>query len=191
MTIISRSNFATVTPIITDFICGVRNNLTPREDMKFTLSDLKDWLAQETADVLPIGFTYFQLPGKSSPITLGLEGTWQNISSTFAGNFFRVEGGLASTFESGTQIDASQRITGELLFNTQGFDSPNANGAFSGTNTVANSPNYFTAQADPGSLNPKHIAFDSKDSTSPNPAKTDDFETRPINETIRIWERVL
>lgn len=53
MTIITRSNFTTVTPIDSDFVCGIRTGLSPREDIKFTLTDLKTWILafQKFADL--------------------------------------------------------------------------------------------------------------------------------------------
>jgi hypothetical protein len=46
---------------------------------------------------LPIGFVYFQLRDQPEPAAL-FTGTWENISSQYAGLFFRVEGGNAISF---------------------------------------------------------------------------------------------
>ena len=43
----------------------------------------------------PIGFIYVQYSGQSDPTSL-FGGTWQNISSSYAGRFFRAEGGSAA-----------------------------------------------------------------------------------------------
>ncbi|RLD58466.1 MAG: hypothetical protein DRJ01_12540, partial [Bacteroidetes bacterium] len=67
---------------------------------------------------LPIGFIYFQMPGKSSPTTLGFSGTWSNISTSWPGDFLRIEGGNASTFASGQQGDAIRNITGTFTAST-------------------------------------------------------------------------
>src|SRR6056297_2754055 len=48
-----------------------------------------------------IGFTYTQYPGMDDPAALGWYGTWSNVSSQFAGEFFRAEGGGAAAFGSG------------------------------------------------------------------------------------------
>ena len=49
--------------------------------------------------VMPVGSVYVQFRGQPAPNTLW-GGTWQNISSTFAGEFFRAEGGDAAAFGS-------------------------------------------------------------------------------------------
>lgn len=49
--------------------------------------------------VMPVGSVYVQFRGQPAPNTLW-GGTWQNISSTFAGEFFRAEGGDAASFGS-------------------------------------------------------------------------------------------
>jgi hypothetical protein len=150
-------------------------------DSGVTIDDVMDY-------IFPIGKRVIQLPGESSPATLYTNQTWSNISSTFAGDFFRVEGGKANTYDSGEQEDAMQRITGDT--NTQFATTTTTNpagggdGALdmdnSGTNVsnIGGSTYYRSA-----------ITFDSANSTSPNAAKTDDDETRPVNWTIRIWER--
>ena len=50
----------------------------------------------------PVGTIYFQLAGKTAPGTLW-GGTWTDVSSTYAGCFFRAAGGNANTFASGNQ----------------------------------------------------------------------------------------
>ena len=51
------------------------------------------------ATTLPIGSIYIQLKGQSAPSDL-FGGTWENISSSYAGRFFRAEGGNAAAFGS-------------------------------------------------------------------------------------------
>lgn len=59
----------------------------------------------------PIGFTYIQFPGKSAPGTLWPDATWSNVSSEFAGDFFRAEGGAAAAFEwAGTISTATTTV---------------------------------------------------------------------------------
>jgi hypothetical protein len=103
------------------------------------------------------------------------------------GKFRAVEGtrdsGVTSkAFETGFDADAMMRITGSFggergLFTT-------ASGIYSLSGSTSNRPdgtassgNYYT------------IATDSADSTSPNAAKTNDYETRPEYYTIRAWVR--
>lgn len=53
------------------------------------------WTVEE---LYPVGYVYVQFPNTNDPKTLGLPGTWQNISSKYAGRFFRAEGGAAAAF---------------------------------------------------------------------------------------------
>lgn len=108
---------------------------------------------------LPIGATYIQFPGKIAPSTLWPGTTWSNISSSFAGDFFRAEGGSASAFESGEQSG----LVGPHVHTIPTYTgSGGVNGAQFGVN---NGPAIVSTNANTGS------------------------ETRPINRTIRIWER--
>ena len=51
----------------------------------------------EDAD-FPVGYVYTQFPQQSAPADLGLPGTWTEITSNYAGRFFRAEGGNAAAF---------------------------------------------------------------------------------------------
>lgn len=148
--------------------------LKPAEGGKVIIDDVEAW---------PIGSTYIQFPGKSAPAALGLPGTWSNISSSFAGNFFRAEGGNASAFNAGQQGDAIRQISGSFY----GYDrdgrriSYGTSGAFgggtsygpvmdvngSGNTTSRKSVNFYASRVVPTSV-----------------------ENRPLNRTIRIWERI-
>lgn len=129
----------------------------------------------------PVGITYIQFPGDVAPSTAGLPGTWANVSSELAGDFIRFEGGNASVFESGQQLDATQRITGDVDIGWAAVGP--ANGVF----TQANSTSIVRGAT--GDTDFRRIDFDSDDSTSPNASKTDDVETRAVNRTVRKWRR--
>lgn len=60
--------------------------------------------------IVPIGFVYVQLSGQPEPSTLWPQTQWENISSTYAGLFFRVVGGGSAAFGE-TQNENSPRIT--------------------------------------------------------------------------------
>ena len=50
---------------------------------------------------LPVGFIYFQLRSQDTPdVLFGISGKWQDISSTYAGEFFRAVGGNSASFGS-------------------------------------------------------------------------------------------
>jgi hypothetical protein len=124
--------------------------------------------------IFPIGKRVVQLPGESSPSTLYASQTWTNISSSFAGDFFRVEGGDANTYDSGEQLDQMQGHWHDYF--AQGG---NANGGSNGAlSTIAVGTTTYTYTPIRG------VTTDGENGT---PRVGD--STYPINHTIRIWER--
>jgi hypothetical protein len=59
---------------------------------------------------VPIGFIYVQLPKEKSPSEIWPRMTWIDVSSTYAGVFFRVTGGGAESFGK-VQEDNAPLIT--------------------------------------------------------------------------------
>jgi hypothetical protein len=109
---------------------------------------------------LPIGFVYFQLRGQPSPNDI-FAGTWQNISSSFAGMFFRAEGGNAAEFGSSQSSNVGEH---SHQYNEARLSSISAGGVI-GAFVMAKSE---------------------KINTFSNPSG----ETRPVNITIRVWKRI-
>jgi hypothetical protein len=111
---------------------------------------------------LPVGFIYFQLRGQPAPNTL-FTGTWENISSQFAGLFFRVEGGNAAEFG-----------------NDQGMSVQSHRHNYGGGNQFVyastDQSNGFAAVA-PSSGQNTYTGYEGG------------TETRPVNTTIRVWKR--
>ena len=125
---------------------------------------------------IPVGFNYVQYPGESAPADL-FGGEWENISSQFAGQFFRCEGGNAAAF-GGTQGGGAPNIQG-TFGNSSTFQT--VTGAFlsssSGNGTVGG---YSYAQ---GTV---VVGFSAANSNAIYGAAD---EIRPANSTIRIWKR--
>ena len=132
--------------------------------------------------VYPIGYTYIQYPGGLTPSAMLWPGVWEAQFET-EGVFFRRAGGQVSTFGSGIQEDAMQRITGTMAYSVQ-HQIPNTNGV-SGVFTLHRTGGGNSS----GGNTCGNYTFNSANSTSPNSAKTDDIETRPRNRTFRIWKR--
>ena len=61
---------------------------------------------------MPVGSVYVRFKGQPAPNTLW-GGTWQNISSQYAGEFFRAEGGDAPPFGQ-SQAEGLPNITGQI-----------------------------------------------------------------------------
>ena len=119
---------------------------------------------------MPIGAIYIQYAAQADPTSL-FGGTWENVSATYAGLFFRAEGGAAAAFGS-TQTDGAPNITGSIGVNEDGY----ASGAFYTTagagwnfaNRGGNQINFVASNS-----NGKYVLA----------------EVRPANSTIRIWKR--
>lgn len=126
-----------------------------------------------------INHVYIQFRGQSAPTTLYPGTSWQNISSTYAGRFFRAEGGDAAAFGS-QQTGGLPNITGDTDYG----EKPsliNPTGAFykSGTSGYIGSSGSDYDNAS--------VMFDASRSNSIYGAAS---EVRPINETFRIWKRI-
>lgn len=122
----------------------------------------------------PIGFVYWQLPGKSAPGDMYPGTTWDNVSDEFAGDFFRAEGGRALAFASGRQSDAIRNITGSFPMVAPGGYQNYMSGAF--INSGYGGPS--TGNGAYG------VTFDASRVVPTAP------ENRSVNRTIRLWERI-
>ena len=138
-------------------------------------------LASSVAGNLPIGFIYFQLRGQSTPDMLfNTTGKWQDISSTYAGEFFRAVGGNSASFGS-KQNEGLPNISGSFS-NVGGAEFSSADGAFypSG-NSIGYGHDIL------GISQPKTIYFNASRSSSIYGAST---HVTPYNSAVRIWKKI-
>ena len=132
---------------------------------------------------LPIGFIYVQYKNQSTPDTLfGTDGKWQDVSSEYAGEFFRAVGGDSSSFGI-TQAEGLPNITG-LIDPVSGlFKSNFRDGAFSGGGDWRFSP----VQQNSGGGESSACYFSASGSNSIYGAST---HVTPYNSAIRIWKKI-
>lgn len=134
--------------------------------------------ARKGTTSMPVGAVYVQFANQPDPTSL-FGGTWSNISNSYAGLFFRAEGGAAAAF-GGTQQDGSPEIQGGInLVGVQMLSDP------SGAMYEAGS----AAQKDvghSGTISVKRLGFNARKSSDKYGAAN---EVRPVNSTIRIWKR--
>jgi len=154
---------------------NLSNNITTIQDVDISYhSEFMDIPAGEQGPPgedgqrtdFPIGYVYTQYPGKKNPIQMDLNGTWQNISGQFPGNFFRAEGKNASKFESGEQDDL-------IVLNTDIYDAVTSQAGFAGWS---------------GNVSQKKS---SSRAASRIGAKAPDAVREISNHTIRLWERTV
>lgn len=127
---------------------------------------------------MPIGAIYVQFAGQTDPTTL-FGGVWENVSSQYAGLFFRAEGGNAAAFGS-TQTDGAPNITGAVGLvttpKTEHWSGAFSNGGISNGNvgpTENRDWNLYSINFSATNSNGKYALA----------------EVRPVNSTIRIWKR--
>lgn len=140
-----------------------------------------------------IGDIYIQLPGKPDPSTL-YYGVWENVSDEYPGDFFRVEGGEALAFDASNSTEQDHAFQ----FFQIGYDDAELTSAsgrrFLGArrwdnfNNRSSSSDWAEQQARSYYWGKEYRAkfFISSGGAEANTAS----ETRSINRTIRVWERI-
>ncbi|CAG2102106.1 unnamed protein product [Medioppia subpectinata] len=68
-------------------------------------------ITQMADEHLPVGYIYVQYPHQSDPINLWPAYTWSDVTATYAGQFFRAEGGGSLTFNQGVQSEQAPKIS--------------------------------------------------------------------------------
>lgn len=127
------------------------------------------WKKLDSSKVFDIGFLYTQLPGTLSPSEMGWYGVWENVSSSYAGDFLRIEGGNALAFGVGRQNHSFESHSHDV--STQGRRG-------TGSNTT-----------DPPGWSYQDTAIGVRTVTSGAASGSTSIETRPVNQTVRIWKR--
>lgn len=132
---------------------------------------------------IPVGFNYVQYPGESAPADI-FGGTWENISSQFAGQFFRAEGGNATEFGQ-SQDCGAPNITGSISFgvynDSAGAAPHNPIGAFG----IGAAELTWLSQGENQRSAPTYFDFYASRVNRIYQLS----EVRPVNSTIRIWTR--
>jgi hypothetical protein len=122
------------------------------------------------------GSTTFNIPDLRGKFPRGYDHGAGNDPDA-AGRTAQATGGNTGDSVGSVQSDAMQRITG-IIQNVALTATFNVDGVFDYEESSASSG---SAASSP----PRHrIFFDSANSTNPNPAKTSDYETRPINVSV-------
>lgn len=152
-------------------------------------STWQKWILQNPAtginivipSTMPVGAIYVQFAGQTDPTTL-FGGTWENVSATYAGLFFRAEGGNAAAFGS-SQGGGAPNIVG-FMGNVQ-MANWASTGAFYPNGTDGNEYNWNQFREGGSGQRGINMYFSAASSNGIYSAP----EVRPINHTIRIWKR--
>ena len=97
----------------------LRNALVNLENELYKFKDELKSLQNDKYATIPIGFLYTQFPDQSSPDVLYLYNLWPNmkwteVTQSYAGLFFRAEGGNSSSYGS-LQLASAPRVTNSQL----------------------------------------------------------------------------
>lgn len=122
---------------------------------------------------MPVGAVYVQLPDTPDPSEL-FTGTWENVSTSYAGDFMRAEGGDASAFESGEQDFAFQDHAHSPEDGMSDYLQRFGTGGGSGANS------WYGKDRTGKAVEPTSGGYG-----APQVAT----ETRPVNKTVRLWKR--
>ena len=136
--------------------------------------------------VMPVGSVYVRFKGQPAPNTLW-GGTWQNISSQYAGEFFRAEGGDAAPFGQ-SQAEGLPNITGQwYLSNCSSGKSFGGTGAGIGSLRAVGKAEVSDLSV--GSTLNIDYGLDLDASRSSNIYGKSNHNT-PKNSTVQIWKRI-
>jgi len=159
---------------------GLQNQLNIQqiqiESFQKQMEGLKNHLEGLRNNAVPIGFVYVQLSDQPEPSSLWPEIEWENISSAYAGLFFRVLGGGSAAFGK-TQNENSPRIS-EIK------------------NMVGGGSHHINVAADGEWTSPLWTGSDLWCVTPANPCywsmffKQSPGEVRPRNQAVQIWKRI-
>lgn len=125
---------------------------------------------------MPVGSVYVRFKGQPAPNTLW-GGTWQNISSQYAGEFFRAEGGDAAPFGQ-SQAEGLPNIEGNFI----AYASGPFNGCFG--NSTYNESVLFNTGNNNRAIN---LNFNARVSSLIYGSSS---HVTPKNSTVQVWKRI-
>lgn len=131
---------------------------------------------------LPVGFIYIQLRGQSTPDELfGSSSKWQDISNTYAGEFFRAVGGNSGNFGN-TQAEGLPNITGNSgTIHLAQYQTA------AGTGALRQIDGGIAMGSAINIINKPIITFNASLSNSIYGAST---HVTPYNSAVRIWKKI-
>jgi hypothetical protein len=166
--------FRTAAPKWVDVNCGKRNLVVCQKPYLWSLAQFQEIFKQYRKNPLPPGFIYVQLGGQPAPKTLWPFSNWQDVTSSYAGQFFRAQGGGSAAFGT-VQAENAPRLTdvySKMVY--RWAEKTHTSLPVGGTS------DYLWSGDDVGGINNfLTLTF-----------KTSGGEVRPKNQAVRIWKRV-
>ena len=133
-----------------------------------------DILGKEPKGIIPLGFLYTQFPSQSSPDVLWPNMKWTEVTQTYAGLFFRAEGGNSSSYGQ-LQLASAPHLAQVNQHYNDHVDINNSDSFVNLTQGIE------TGKIVTGTYNkPPFYSLSFKLSNE---------EVRPINKAVKIWKR--
>ena len=161
--------------------CEKKSLTVCQKNQVWSLATLQKAFGELKKNLVPIGFTYVQLPKEKSPTEIWSGMTWTDVTSNYAGLFFRAGGGDAASFGT-IQADNAPHL--ESI--QSGYDS-----TFSGTCRAVLSP--ITRGQSKVLCSAHSLNINDNNAGGPNywamKFTLSAGEVRPRNMAIKVWKR--
>ena len=144
------------------------------DSLRTLIENLNDKFEKKFDAIIPLGFIYTQLPWQKSPIELWPQWKWQEVTSKYAGLFFRAMGGDSAAFEIKQNDNAPRLVSVMQHYNIYELGI-NQNMTL---NINEESKNMFTSY-DGSDNRPNSLSF-----------HISGGEVRPNNMAIKLWTRI-
>lgn len=138
-----------------------------------------------------VGSTFVRYPAQNSPDEVYPCSKWSDISSSYAGAFFRAAGGNAQAFANQTNYQSDATAVKGLSVDNKDLSHTHTHGY----NATSGSPQLFAAGGYSFiGVNNLTVATATTAATitmnHDHSLSSSDAETRPINYTVQIWKRI-
>jgi hypothetical protein len=160
-----------------DVPCIKRNLVVCQKRATLSIAELQDLIYEVRNNPVPIGFLYTQFPKKPNPQSIWPNLMWRDVTSEYAGLFFRAGGGAAAAFGE-IQPESTKRLKTIASRGQREYGE--------GWNPVSINPGGWTTWIRMGHYGgvggwdyATHMKFEA----------TND-EIKPRNTAVLIWERI-
>ena len=157
----------------TDVSCKKTALTICQKKQDLTLISLRNALVTLENTLIPLGFLYTQFPSQSSPDVLWPNMKWTEVTQSYAGLFFRAEGGNSSSYGQ-LQLASAPHLT-QIKLHDGGFDL--GDGSIINLEQGIETKTFYT-----GTWVDDHVHCGLS-------VKLSNEEVRPINKAIKIWKR--
>ena len=165
----------------TDVLCSKGNLVVCQKPQDLSHEEMKKILITLKNNPVPIGFTYVQFPKEKDPGDLWPWMIWKDVTSDYAGVFFRAGGGDAAPFGQVQQGDSPRLVKVETSDAFEGMKVAPTGPAVGYLQSLSIPLNGATDWTDTGSNSGagRYIKFE-----------TSGTEVRPKNMAIKVWRRI-